>query len=97
MCFIIWKDKQFVLLLSIHVPPIIKGNPISCSLPKHNRGERPLILTLPVLWEYTMKMQRVDDVANQLCGNYSWFLNCINGGRLEILKKLDKIKEAITV
>ena len=72
MCFVIWKDKQLVLLLSMHAPPIAEGDPMICSVPRRNGGERPQIPTLPILVEYyTTKMQRVD-VDNQLQGNYSW-------------------------
>ena len=110
MCFVIWKDKQPILLLSIHALPIIEGNPMNCSMPRRNRGERPQVQTSLVLLEYTMKMRGVD-VANQLCGNYSWlssshkwwhhvflfFLPTINMYiiYLEILRKMGKSMEAI--
>ena len=45
---------------------------MSCSMPRHNGGKRPLILTSPILVEYTTKMHGMD-VANQLHGNYSLF------------------------
>ena len=72
MCSVIWKDKQLVLLLSTHAPPIAEGDPMICSVPRRNGEERPQIPILLVLVKYyTTKIQRVD-VDNQLQGNYLW-------------------------
>ena len=53
---VIWKDKQRVLLLSTHAPPITNGNAMSFSVPPHNGRERPQIPTSLILVEYTTKM-----------------------------------------
>jgi hypothetical protein len=70
MCAVIWKDKQPVLLLSRHAPPITAGAPMDCTVPRHNGATRPEIPTSPVLKEYTKNMHGVD-VADHLRGNYS--------------------------
>jgi hypothetical protein len=36
MCTAIWKDKQPVLLLSIHAPPVTSGVPMDCTVPRSN-------------------------------------------------------------
>jgi hypothetical protein len=70
MCSVIWKDKQLVLLLSTHAPPITHGNPRDCTVPRRNGATRPDIPTSPVLKEYTKNMRGVD-VGNHLRGNYT--------------------------
>ena len=71
MCLVIWKDKQLVLLLSTHAPPIVEGDPMNCSMPRCNGEERPQVPTSSTLLEYTMQMRGVD-VADQLLGNHTW-------------------------
>jgi hypothetical protein len=70
MCATIWKDKQPVLLISTHAPPITSGNPMDCTVPRRNGAARPDIPTSPVLKEYTKNMRGVD-VADHLRGNYT--------------------------
>jgi hypothetical protein len=48
MCAAIWKDKQLVLLLSTHAPPITSGDPMECTVPRRNGPTRPDIPTSPL-------------------------------------------------
>ena len=57
----------------MHAPPIEGIDSIKCLVLGHNGREREQIQTSLVLIVYTIKMQGVD-VANQLCGKYSWLL-----------------------
>jgi hypothetical protein len=70
MCSVLWKDKQPVLLLSTHAPPITAGDPRNCTVPRRDGARRPDICTSPVLVEYTNNMRGVD-VADHLRGNYT--------------------------
>jgi hypothetical protein len=70
MCAAIWKDKQPVLLLSTHAPPITSGDPADCTVPRRNGATQLDIRTSPVLKEYTKNMRGVD-VADHLQGNYT--------------------------
>ena len=55
MYFVLWKDEQFVLLLSICTPPIIQEDPMSCMVPRRDGANCLLILISPMLLEYTKK------------------------------------------
>ena len=69
LSFVIWKDKQLVLLLSMHSQSITNGDLMSCSMPHCNRKKRPLIPKSPILMKHSTKMYSVD-VANQLHSNF---------------------------
>ena len=71
ICFVIWKDKQPILLLSTYASPIINGHPMTCTVPRRDGANRSFIPTSPILFEYTTHMRGVN-VADQLGGNYSW-------------------------
>ena len=75
MYSIIWKDNYFILLICMHAPSIEGIDSMKCLVPGCNgiERERKQIQTSLVLIVYTIKMQGVD-VANQLCGKYSWLL-----------------------
>ena len=70
MCAAIWKDKQPVLLLSTHVPPITYGDPMEGTVPRHNGPTQLDIPISPILKEYTTNMCGAD-VADHLRGNYT--------------------------
>ena len=71
LSFVIWKDKQSMLLLSTHALPITNGDAMSCFKPRRNGRERQLIPMSPIVVEYTIKICGVN-MADQLRGNYSW-------------------------
>ena len=68
---VLWKDKKPILLLSTHNMPIQAPceRPL-VSIPRRRGAMREMILTSPVLKEYTTFMWGMD-VADQLCVSYS--------------------------
>ena len=66
MCFVIWKDKQPLLLLSTYAPPIPIGDPMTCTVLRRNGGDRPQIPTSSIFVDYTTQMRCGGPTLRQL-------------------------------